>query len=203
MNLHEWGLVSFNEDHNKATITTKTSISYNVDLVDNKNVVSVLSNGKLLFSFIDELFNYSDLSSFKRIINKVEVTYHNGKVVLKEFTRKCKFIKKIRIAQYRSKNFLTMDLETRSLKDSNGDDLMKVVSISIFDGEKYFSFYINNFKSESEMVLEAFKTICIRKYKGYKVYLHNFSYFDSVFYFLLYLKIIKLLLCDEKDLLLS
>jgi hypothetical protein len=31
------------------------------------------------------------------------------------------------------------------------------------------------------MITEAFKTIMNRKYYGYSVYFHNFSYFDSIF----------------------
>lgn len=181
MDLSEWGHVSYNHDHTKATITTKTTLSYNVNILKDRNIISVLSRGKLLFTFVDEIFNSSDLNSFKRIINKQVFTFHNGIVVLKEVIRKCKFIKELKSAQYRTDSFLTMDLETRTIKNSKGDGIMSVVSISIYDGKSFYSFYLNNYASESEMVLEAFKTICIRKYNGYKVYLHNFSYFDSVF----------------------
>jgi len=100
MDLHQWENISFNDDYNKATITTKTSISYNVNILDDKHVISVLSNGKLLFTFIDVLFNSSNLSSFKRTINKQVFTFHDSKVVIKEFIRKCKFIKNIKPAQF-------------------------------------------------------------------------------------------------------
>lgn len=191
MDLYQWGNVSFNDEFTKATITTKRSISYNVDIFDNKYVVSVLSNGKLLFSFIDTLYNSSDLSSFSRSINKQVFIFHNGILVLKEIMRKCKFVNSIRPAQFRSEKFLTMDLETRTL-DSCGDKIMRVVSISIYDGSSFYSYYLNNYESESEMVIDAFKTICIRKYSGYKVYLHNFSYFDSVFLLSIISKLYKI-----------
>lgn len=90
--------------------------------------------------------------------------------------RKCNYIKKLQPSQYRSQNFLTMDLETRTI---NG--IMSIVCLSYYDGSVFSSFYLNNYESEFDMISAAFKSLCIRKYSGYRVYFHNLSKFDSIF----------------------
>jgi len=54
--------------------------------------------------------------------------------------------------------------------------------ISWYDGErqKSFSYFIPDGDVKGT-VLRIMKDICIRKYKGYKIYMHNFSKFDAMF----------------------
>ncbi len=66
-----------------------------------------------------------------------------------------------------------MDLETKTI---NG-----VIAISIFDGNDIKSFYITDFINSDKLLEASLRYIMIRKYNGYKVYLHNFSKFDGVF----------------------
>jgi hypothetical protein len=176
MDLFQWGNVSFNNDYSNAMVTTNSSIFYNVTLDGMKSIVHVFSKSKLLFTFTDFLFNTSDLSSFKRVVNKQEFIFHNGINILKTIKRDCKFIKKILPSQYRSQNLITMDLETRTI-----DGIMSIVCLSYYDGSIFSSFYLNNYDSEFDMISAAFKSLCIRKYSGYRVYFHNLSKFDSIF----------------------
>lgn len=69
-----------------------------------------------------------------------------------------------------------MDLET---KDING--ILTPYCVSIFDGDQAYSFYITDYQSSDEMLKASLQFILKRKYNEYKVYLHNFSYFDGIF----------------------
>jgi hypothetical protein len=69
-----------------------------------------------------------------------------------------------------------VDLETRSISG-----IRKPYCVSIFDGKEIISFYLSDYKDEDEMLTAAVKFLMRYKYNGYKVYLHNFSNFDSIF----------------------
>lgn len=72
--------------------------------------------------------------------------------------------------------YLTMDLETRTI-----NDVMNPISVSWYDGKNSHSNYVTDFISSDEMLERAILDLMIRKYSGYRVYLHNFSQFDSIF----------------------
>nr|YP_010697840.1 hypothetical protein P1S03_mgp05 [Porodaedalea chrysoloma]WCF76801.1 hypothetical protein [Porodaedalea chrysoloma] len=69
-----------------------------------------------------------------------------------------------------------MDLETRVI-----DKKIKPVCVSIFDDKLMKSFYLLDFLSEEGMLEASIKFLMVRKYKNYRINLHNFSYFDAVF----------------------
>lgn len=69
-----------------------------------------------------------------------------------------------------------MDLETRTI---NG--VMSVISISYFDGKQCKSYFVTDFKNSDDMFISVIKSVMIRKYNGYKIYLHNLSNFDGIF----------------------
>ena len=69
-----------------------------------------------------------------------------------------------------------MDLETRNI-----DGELSPYCISIFDGKSSKSFYLSDYSNKEEMIEVAIKSLMRKKYNGYKIYLHNFSYFDSIF----------------------
>jgi len=71
-----------------------------------------------------------------------------------------------------------MDLETRLI-----DNKHSPYSLSFYDGFIKKSFFINEYSNIDSMVIAAMKTIMIRKYKNYKIYLHNFAKFDNIFLF--------------------
>lgn len=72
-----------------------------------------------------------------------------------------------------------MDIETITSKG-----IMSPVCISIYDGIKDSSFYLSDFENYSadKMLIAAIESIIKPCYKDYVVYLHNFSYFDAVFF---------------------
>ena len=54
-------------------------------------------------------------------------------------------------------------------------------AVSIYDGENIYSFYLLDYNSPEEMLIQAIKSIMRDKYNNYKIYLHNFSKFDITF----------------------
>jgi hypothetical protein len=73
-------------------------------------------------------------------------------------------------------NFITMDLETRTI-----DNIMSVIAASVYDGYITKSFYITDYINTDELLKEAILYTLHRKYNGYRVYIHNFSRFDAAF----------------------
>jgi DNA polymerase elongation subunit (family B) len=69
-----------------------------------------------------------------------------------------------------------MDIET-FLKD--GVHIPYV--ITWYDGKNIFSYYLTNFKSSNEMIIQTFKDLMVKKYDNYKIYIHNLSGFDGIF----------------------
>jgi hypothetical protein len=66
-----------------------------------------------------------------------------------------------------------MDLETRNI---NGE------CISIYDGKIFKSFYLSDYNNNcEEMMIKSIRFLMRKKYDIYKIYFHNFSYFDGIF----------------------
>jgi DNA polymerase type B, organellar and viral len=70
-----------------------------------------------------------------------------------------------------------MDIETRIIDDGN----LEATTISIYDGVKAGSYFLSDYSNPDEMIQAAIKSLMIRKYHRSRVYIHNFSQFDSVF----------------------
>ena len=43
------------------------------------------------------------------------------------------------------------------------------------------SFYLSDYESPHKMIQACFNKIIIKKYKGYRIYVHNLSNFDGIF----------------------
>lgn len=70
-----------------------------------------------------------------------------------------------------------MDLETRTL-----DNIIRPYCVSIYDGKTIKSFFLSDYSNSPEnLILESVKYLMKRKYHTQRVYLHNFSKFDSIF----------------------
>jgi hypothetical protein len=77
---------------------------------------------------------------------------------------------------FKGSNFITMELETKAI-----DGLLNPYCVSIFNGKTVSSFYITDFKDSNELLENAVKSLMKKEYNGFKVFLHNFSYFDGIF----------------------
>jgi hypothetical protein len=180
MEFIHWGDVKLNISKTKVIVIKNSKVSYEVEIKDKELNVNYIVNGKIIFSFNDLRVEENNMQTFTRIIkikNKDSVyKYINGEIVLKIKTKNLKKINKIKLEEDYKYEYITMDLETRTI---NGE--MSVFCCSIFDGKDLYSFYLNDFNNDEELLIAAIKTLFKRKYKGLNVYLHNFSNFDSIF----------------------
>jgi DNA polymerase type B, organellar and viral len=61
--------------------------------------------------------------------------------------------------------------------------------ISIYDGKNINNFYLSDYDNVDNMILTALKSIMIRKYNGFNLYMHNMAKFDIIFLFKYLLKL--------------
>jgi hypothetical protein len=113
---------------------------------------------------------------FERSFKNKSIILKEGKEVLQTEEIDTKFIGSIKKEGKPNKKIITMDLETRVL-----DDKLSPICVSIYDGKNKSTLWVGDFISSEAMLEESIRSILIRKYRGYKIYLHNFSYFDGVF----------------------
>ena len=94
-----------------------------------------------------------------------------------------KFIKPLNIDKELNQDIITLDLETYQTKVCPKDSQVRLMPylISFYDGEHSFSNYLTDFSNSNEMILNCLNKLIIKKYDGYKVYVHNLSNFDSLF----------------------
>lgn len=144
--------------------------------MDNSLIVDLKLNDTTLLSFTDLRNHRSDLSSFTRVIKNQEYVFENGIQVLKTITKKVSFLTKIKRNMNLSNNFITMDLETRTI---NGE--MSSYCVVIYDGKDTKKFYLTAYENEKEMLRSSILYLMKRKYHNHKIYLQNFSRFDAVF----------------------
>jgi hypothetical protein len=183
MDLTMWGECSFNKDYKKVIIKKpKSHNRYEVNIFDDYyNVNYINISGEVQFTFTDRLILRNDLNSFVRKINNHTYTFENNILITKELKRKVDFIKKGDESYYITKKFLTLDIETMMFKKSDTENKLIPYCISYYDGLKFKSFYLSDYKDSDTMIIECLKSLMIRKYLGYKVYIHNFSKFDGIF----------------------
>ena len=64
-----------------------------------------------------------------------------------------------------------MDLETY-----NDMGTLRPYAVSYYDGKESKSFYLTDYKDSADMLTSSIKSLMLRKYNNYKVYLHNFPF---------------------------
>jgi hypothetical protein len=178
MDFTKWGKYNFNEDKNLAIIEKPNSMAiYSVELFDTYQKVELKIKDKILLSFKDIVRDHNDLSTFTRVLHEHTYDYDQGYLILiQKEIKKVKYLTKVYSATSLSDKFMTMDLETRTI-----EGIISPYAVSIYDGRENFSFYLSDFKSPEELVENSIIHLLRRKYNNYKVYIHNFSNFDSIF----------------------
>jgi hypothetical protein len=149
------------------------------------NRIEYIKNGNLLFQWKDTIISPN---KFIRIIGKSTIHYENGEIVLYKIEKKttgCFATTKILPKIIKPSNkFITMDLETILINNVHIPYLL-----CWYDGNKSYSYFIKNLPIKLshlednilDMVSRAMKDINRKKYKGYRIYLHNFAKFDGYF----------------------
>ena len=139
----------------------------------NFNEVEYLKEGISLIKFKDILINEN---KFMRIVDNKKFYFENGEQILFQTEMKTKFIAKTQKTKDLVNNFITLDIETYI----DGNTLIPFL-ICFYDGKKSYFFGLWDYENVEQMVLACLKSILIRKYKGYKVYVHNLAKFDIIF----------------------
>ena len=137
------------------------------------NEVKILNKGDIVLSYKDELINEN---KFVRILDNKKYYFENSKEILFLKENKVKFISKISTSKNMSNNFLILDIETY-IKDN----ILVPYAISIYDGKNANSFFILDYRNPEDMIISALKSIMIKKYNRYNIYIHNMAKFDIIF----------------------
>jgi hypothetical protein len=140
---------------------------------ENQNIIEIFKDGDLLIKFTD--FKLSE-NRFFRILDNKKYYFENNQQILFSKEIKTKFVSKISKSNKLINNFITLDIETY-IKDN----ILVPFCISIFDGKKTNSYFISDFNDSKDLIITALKSIMIRKYNGYNVYIHNMAKFDIIF----------------------
>lgn len=183
MDIKEWGCGIQNPRTEIWNIKLDSKLYAEVNIRNKMNFVTVyekhLRGSIKRFSFTDKLRVINskiDYRTFERIFDDHTIYFLKGEVKLTVEDIKCKYIEKILPHKKPNNKVITMDLETREI-----DKKLEPVCVSIYDGKITKTFWIQDFSSSGTMLEASIKYLLIRKYYGYKLYLHNFSYFDGVF----------------------
>jgi DNA polymerase type B, organellar and viral len=147
------------------------------------NEVEFFKSGINLVKFKDVFINEN---KFMRIIDNKKFWFENGKQILFTSEIKTKFILKTAKSKNLVNNFITLDIETYI--DNN---TLIPYLISFYDGKISLSFWIGDYENVENMILDCLKSIFIRKYNGYKVYVHNLAKFDIIFLLKYLVKIVN------------
>lgn len=147
------------------------------------------------FRFIDNWNSPADIINnpldFQRKVDgRSTYTYKNGELILKKTLRKTDFITETTKSLFRNSNFITLDIETRTLEDGTMVPYCVCMCIpSTFEQNQFkipelrqVSFYLEDFEDYDHMLKEAIIYLMKPKYSGFKIFIHNFSYFDGIFF---------------------
>lgn len=151
----------------------KNGITININKFDKYNLVEFFKSGISLIKFKDIFINKNE---FIREIDNKSFVFKNGEQILFESKMKCKFITKTKKQNNLVNNFITLDIETYI----HNNTLIPFL-ICMYDGQKSTTFALWNYKNVENMILDCLNSIFIRKYNGYKVYIHNMAKFDIIF----------------------
>jgi DNA polymerase type B, organellar and viral len=160
-----------------AAFFTKEELNYSFLINDNNNEIKTRItdlNNKTIVEFVD--IKEVDDTTFTRQIKGKTLAYING-VNVSSYRNDTKFIQKLAKDKVLSLNVITMDLETKL----NKDNVMNPVSVAIYDGTEYKTYFITDYNNSVDMLNESVKNLLQSKYNNHHIYLHNFSKFDGIF----------------------
>ena len=151
--------------------------SFKNDLYENK--VKVSRNGDIVLEFIDKQIN-SD--KFVRIINNNHYIYNlkTGELELFYVEKPTKFISTIKTHDELDSDFITLDIETGLISNTEVQQHQPYL-ISFYDGKESFNFFITDYDSVEDMFKDCIDALLVKKYQGYKIYVHNLANFDAIF----------------------
>jgi len=154
-------------------LQSKGNLIFKILSSENQNSIEIFKDADLILKFTDFKLG---INRFVRTIDNKKFYFENNQQILFTKENKTKFISKLPKSNKLVNNFITLDIETY-IKDN----ILVPYCISIYDGKSINSFFITDYKDFGDMLLSALKTILVRKYNGYNVYIHNMAKFDIIF----------------------
>ena len=161
------------ENYTQFILQTSDNLLVCINKFDRYNEVEYISGGKRIFKFKDEFISEN---KFVRFLDNKKFYFENNNQILFMKEMKTKFISKLKQLKNFKNKFIAFDIETY-VKDS----ILIVFCISIYDGENKKSFFLSDYKNPEDLIIAALKSIMIRKYNGYNIYIHNMAKFDIIF----------------------
>ncbi|MFN7611021.1 MAG: DNA polymerase, partial [bacterium] len=136
----------------------------------------VKTNNHYLFSFSD-YFVKKDL--YRRSIDNFDMYLNSsGTHLYSESNVTFDKIKPIKLNPLKYKeSFLTLDIET--YLDSNNNHVPFI--LGYYDGKNSNVFYLSDYSSPQELIIDCFKSLLVPKNRNKVVYVHNLSRFDGIF----------------------
>ena len=180
MDFTQWGEIIHESDSSTFYIIEKMNSKafYLISVYDNYITVDLKLKNKTLLSFTDTMTDKENLSTFTRTLKNKAYYFKNGEIQLRKLKLETKMLLPILKSAFMSKKFITMDLETRTI---NGK--MSPYCIYSYDGKEYRSYYLSDYKNKESMLKASIEDLMQAKYDNYKIYFHNWSYFDGIFLF--------------------
>jgi hypothetical protein len=177
MDIYTWGEYKIINKEYIIVYKPNSNLEYHIQIFEDHHEVELRIRNKILLQFMDVLRNgKKDLTTFTRLIKNQFYIFENGELIVKKINRKVTFLQKIKKDIFPSDKYITMDLETKEI-----DNKLVPYCVSIYDGEISKSFYLLDYKDSDSMLESAIKYLMKRKFDNYKIYIHNWSYFDGVF----------------------
>ena len=181
---NNWGKVSKIAQNEYRVKLPQPGLYANVTVMDRENHVTIekveFGSSTLLEKFFDTRYSGNSLLPkglfLRHLSGGTILRIANGQISFTLNMIKVDFITTLNPQREPNNKILTMDLETR-----NVDGFMQPVCVSVFDGKVNTDFWVSDYASPDLMLEACLRSILIRKYYGYKLYLHNFSHFDGVF----------------------
>lgn len=144
MDITKWGPYQFIFDNKTIIYKPSSLLEYHIELFDNYQLIELKLNDKVLLTFKDTMNDKSNLSTFTRIVKNHKYIFEDGELILKKIKKKVSFLSKIKRNMNNSKNFITMDLETRVI-----NEIMSSYCVSIYEGKEFKSFYLTDYLSSN------------------------------------------------------
>jgi hypothetical protein len=161
------------ENYTQFILQNIGNILVKINQFEKYNEVSLISGGNTILNFKDEWISEN---KFVRILDNKKFYFENNLETLFTKEIKGKFISKLSGTKNLKNEFITLDIET-FIKDS----ILTPYCVCIYDGKTKSSFYLSDYTNVRELIITALKSIMIRKYNGYNVYMHNMAKFDIIF----------------------
>jgi hypothetical protein len=154
------------------------------------NLITYIKNGRILFTWKDIINGNKLTREIGKSIYFYELRESGWELNLTRIIKPSRSISNIKVNKNLDTRIIIMDLETIIHNESsniNEGGIHIPYLLSWTDGIKTNSYFISSLDNERldqsilDMISRAMDDICIRKYKGYRIYFHNFSRFDSFF----------------------